>query len=122
VSLTTTEILVVDTIHVIKKTRVMAQTESDYLRRLRAIQDTYDPNGPYEKAKLQVEAQLTKQKERTTFNVCVNESEHIRKYVVERFIADGLQAELYDYVHTYYNGDDEHRSGVSVTIPRRGRT
>lgn len=92
-------------------------TESKYLRRLRGIQQEYDPTGCYTKAQLELETLLKEHRTRTVFLLCAGESEEARLSVVKYFQADGLKAELYDDHHIYYNGDEETKPYVKVTIP-----
>lgn len=93
-------------------------TESEYMRKLRTIQGTYESNGHYEKAQAELEALAAKYKERRTFFVCDGASTEVRKYVAQRFIRDGLDAEVYDDVHIYYNGDEAQISSVRVKLPK----
>jgi hypothetical protein len=95
--------------------------ESDLLRRLYQIEDS-DNTGVYARAKLELEKAKTRAPHRFTFDICNGTiSEETRKYIAQRFIEDGLQAQAMDLEH-WNCGDTTYSYIVRVEIPRRENT
>lgn len=95
-----------------------SQHTSTYLTRLHAIQAT-DTTGAYIKAQSELEKQVALHPGRKTFYVCSKESEEVRRYIAGRFREDGLEAEVYENYHFYYDGEEVTEYCVRVTIPDR---
>ena len=89
------------------------EEESEYLRKLRAIQDSVDWDKIYRDAQFDLEMQLMRRPGKRKFHVCVGASEEVIKYIAQRFVEDGLEAKR-------YNGDDVIAACVSVIIPAIG--
>jgi hypothetical protein len=88
------------------------QEESEYLRKLRAIQDSVDWNALYANAQLELDIALTRKPGQTVFYLCSGQSDVARKCIGGRFIKDGLRAQLYD-------GPEVLAPCLRVTIPQR---
>lgn len=95
------------------------QEESDYIRRLRGIQQAHvvDQDGVYGKAQAELELAMAKQPGPGHFLVCKELDEGTRRYVCKCFARDGLFAELYVDWYMYYNGDERNTPCVRVTVP-----
>ncbi len=93
--------------------------ESEFLRELHVMQDT-DASGVYAAAKAELKKQLPKFPGHTKFSVCDGASTETRRYVVDCFKRDGLDAELADYERCAgWDCETRQVSCVQVTIPAR---
>lgn len=94
-------------------------SKTSLLDELYAIEDSCCVSGAYPKAEQELKDLKFKDPLKHTFHVCRGESEATRQYVVKRFTAQGLHAELDEYWHEYYSGDSEKLVSVKVVIPKR---
>ncbi len=93
------------------------QQQSPLLARLYQIEDE-DTTGIYAHAKLELEQAKIKSPHSSTFDICRNESEERRKYIAEKFVQDGLQAQAMN-IESWNCGETDWDYVVRVQIPKR---